>query len=57
VVTNTTFTVPTATVSGGGSVYAKNGLISPSNNSITLYYGTFISGNLYIDEHTGFDAV
>ena len=56
VVTNTTFSVPSATIDGGGSVYAKNGSISPSNNNKTLYYGTFISGDLYIDEHTGFDA-
>ena len=57
VVTNTTYSVPSATIDGGGSVYAKNGSISPSNNSKTLYYGTFISGDLYIDEHTGFSAV
>jgi len=57
VITNTTYSVPTATISGGGSVYAKNANIAPSNNNKTLYYGTFISGDLYIDEHTGFDAV
>ena len=57
VITNTTYSVPSATISGGGNVYAKNGTISPSNNSKTIYYATFISGDVYIDEHTGFDVV
>lgn len=57
VITNTTYGVPSATISGGGSVYSKQATISPSNNNKTLYYATFIAGDVYIDEHTGFDAV
>ncbi len=50
-------TVPTATISGGGVVYAKAGSINPTNNEITGYYGTIINGNMFLDEHLNFQAV
>jgi hypothetical protein len=50
-------TVPTATISGGGVVYAKAGTLNPTNNEITGYYGTIINGNLFLDEHLNFQAV
>jgi hypothetical protein len=52
-----TFTVPTATISGGGSVYAKAGSINPTNNEITSYYGTIVNGNMFLDEHLNFQPV
>ena len=57
IVLNTTYNVPTATIAGGGDVYAKNSTISPSNNGYTKYMGTFISGDLFLDEEPGFSAV
>jgi hypothetical protein len=57
VVKNSTYSVADASIRARGDVYAKNGSIAPSNNNKSLYYGTFMSGDLYIDEHTGFDAV
>jgi hypothetical protein len=50
-------TVPTATISGGGVVYAKAGTLNPTNNEITGYYGTIVNGNLFLDEHLNFQAV
>lgn len=52
-----TFTVPTATISGGGSVYSKGGTINPTNNEITAYYGTIVNGNMFLDEHLNFQPV
>lgn len=58
IVENTTFNVPTATINGvGGNVYAKNGTISPSNNSITKYTATYDGTRMFLDEELQFDAV
>jgi hypothetical protein len=51
------FTVPTATITGGGSVYAKSGSLNPTNNEITAYYGTIVNGNMFLDEHLNFQPV
>jgi hypothetical protein len=51
------FTVPTATITGGGSVYAKSGSLNPTNNEITSYYGTIVNGNMFLDEHLNFQPV
>jgi hypothetical protein len=51
------FTVPTATITGGGSVYAKSGTLNPTNNEITSYYGTIVNGNMFLDEHLNFQPV
>ena len=49
--------VPTATITGGGSVYAKAGNINPTSNQISGYYGTIVNGNLFLDEHLNFQPV
>lgn len=54
---NGTHTVPTLTISGGGSVYAKGGSVNPTNNGRSLYYGTILGGDLYLDEELNFSAV
>jgi hypothetical protein len=51
------YDVPTATISGGGSVFAKAGVINPTNNAVSGYYGTIVNGDLYLDEHLNFQAV
>jgi len=39
----------------GGVVYTKGGGVpNPTNNARTLYYGTIIDGNIYLDEHLNF---
>jgi hypothetical protein len=54
---NGSHSVPTATISGGGDVYAKAGSLNPSNNERTGYYGTIVNGDLYLDEHLNFQAL
>lgn len=58
IVYNTTFNVPTATVNGvAGTVFAKNGTISPSNNGYSKYTATYDGTYLFLDEELGFSAV
>lgn len=57
---NGSWAVPTATVNGAaGTVFAKNGTISPSNNGYSKYVATYdsINGFLFLDEEKGFAAV
>jgi hypothetical protein len=54
---NGSHSVPTATISGGGVVYAKAGSLNPTNNQRTGYYGTIVNGDMYLDEHLNFQAV
>jgi len=57
---NGSWAVPTATLNGAsGKVMAKNGSISPGNNSYSKYVATYDSINdlLFLDEETGFSAV
>lgn len=57
---NGSWAVPTATLNGAsGKVMAKNGSISPGNNSYSKYVATYDSVNdlLFLDEETGFSAV
>ena len=51
------YSVSAATITGGGSVYAKGGVINPTNNEISGYYGTIVNGNMFLDEHLNFQAV
>ena len=51
------YDVSGATISGGGSVYAKAGNINPTHNQISGYYGTIVSGDMFLDEHLNFQAV
>lgn len=57
VVNTSNYSVPAATISGGGDVYAKGGSIAPTNNATSGYYGTIINGDLYLDEHLNFQVV
>jgi len=58
IVYNTTYNVPTATVGGvSGTVFAKNGTISPSNNGYTKYTATYDGARMFLDEELGFAAV
>lgn len=58
IINNTTFNVPAATINGvSGNVYAKNGTISPSSNSITKYTATYDGTRLFLDEEGAFSAV
>jgi len=54
---NGSHNVPTITISGGGSVYAKAGAVNPTNNERTGYYGTIVNGDMYLDEHLNFQAL
>ena len=55
---NGSWAVPTATVNGvGGTVYAKNGTISPSNNGYSKYTATYDGSNMFLDEELNFSAV
>ena len=57
---NGSWAVPTATVNGApGTVFAKNGNLSPGNNSYSKYVATYdgINNLLFLDEETGFSAV
>jgi hypothetical protein len=54
---NGSHSVPTATISGGGDVYAKAGSLNPTNNQRTGYYGTIVNGDMYLDEHLNFQAL
>lgn len=58
IVNNTTFNVLGATINGvSGNVFAKNGTISPSNNSVSKYTATYDGTRLFLDEELGFSAV
>ena len=57
VVNSASYTVPTATITGGGSVYAKGGSLNPTNSGITKYKGIIIDGDLYLNEELNFQAV
>jgi hypothetical protein len=52
-----THTVPTMTITGGGSVLAKGGALNPTNNGTTKYTGVIIDGDLYLNEELDFQAV
>lgn len=57
VVNSGSYTVPTATITGGGSVYAKNGSLNPTNSGITKYKGVIVDGDMYLNEELNFQAV
>lgn len=57
VVNGASWTVPTATITGGGSVYAKGGSLNPTNSGITKYKGIIIDGDLYLNEELNFQTV
>ena len=58
IIDNTTYNVPAATINGvSGNVYAKNGTISPSSNSITKYTATYDGTRLFLDEEGAFSAI
>jgi hypothetical protein len=58
IINNGSFTVPTATVDGVPTVVlAKGGTVNPTNNGITLYYATWMVGNLYLDQHLNFQPI
>jgi hypothetical protein len=58
IINNGSFTVPTATVDGVSTVVlAKGGAVNPTNNGITLYYATWMFGNLYLDQHLNFQPI
>jgi len=52
-----TYSVPTITISGGGSVLAKGGSINITNNGISKYTGYVVDGDLYLDEQLDFQAL
>jgi len=52
-----TYTVPTMTITGGGSVLVKGGSINLTNNGITKYNGVIIDGDLYLNEELDFQAL
>ena len=55
---NGSWAVPTATVNGvPGTVFAKNGNITPSNNGYSKYTATFDGTNMFLDEELNFSAV
>lgn len=52
------FTVPTATVGGiGGTVFAKNGSLNPSNAGFTKYNAVYDGSNMFLNEELGFAPV
>jgi len=59
IIDNTTYNVTgNALIDGvSGYVYAKNGTIAPSNNSITHYTATFDGTRLFLDEEGQFSVV
>jgi len=59
IVENTTYNITGSALIDGvsGNVYAKNGIITISNNSITHYTATYDGTRLFLDEEGQFDAV
>lgn len=57
VVNSSNYTVPTATITGGGSVLSKGGNLNPTNNGITKYKGIIVDGDLYLNEELNFQTV
>ena len=58
IVNNTgTHTVPTMTITGGGSVYIPGGSANPTNNGITQYNGFIVNGDMYLTEILNFQVV
>ena len=48
------YTIPSISISGSGSVLSKGGSINPTNNGWTGYYGTIVDGDMFLDEHLNF---